>query len=182
MELSLHISLTDEQYEALMKESYDVIFNDEQTINALREVVLNEFANFFGNNREGKYDNRSGVANSANTSLNALVRDCLLKEIPNRNYSSYQRYEANDLLRKIVAEATESQMGALKNKIRMAMSEIISDDKVIAMIMNEVLLCSIRNGITMGTTMMIENEEIKDRQIDMMKDALMSVQNRMSGN
>lgn len=181
MELSLHISLTDEQYEALMKESYDVIFNDEQTIDALREIVLNEFANFFGNNG-GNYDNRSGIANTANTSLNALVRDCLLKEIPNRNYSSYQKYEANDLLRKIVAEATESQMGALKNKIRMAMSEIISDDKVIAMIMNEVLLCSIRNGITMGTTMMIENEEMKNQQISMMKDALMVVQNRMSGN
>ena len=181
MELSLHLSLTDEQYEALMKESYDVIFNNEQTIDALREIVLNEFTNFFGNNG-GNYDNRSGVANTANTSLNALVRDCLLKEIPNRSYSSYQRYEANDLLKKIVADATEVQMGALKNKIRMAMSEIISDDKIIAMIMNEVLLCSIRNGITMGTNMMIENEGMKDQQIGMMKNALMSVQDKMNRN
>ena len=181
MELSLHLSLTDEQYEALMKESYDVIFNNEQTIDALREIVLNEFTNFFGNNG-GNYDNRSGVANTANTSLNALVRDCLLKEIPNRSYSSYQRYEANDLLKKIVADATEVQMGALKNKIRMAMSEIISDDKIIAMIMNEVLLCSIRNGITMSTNMMIENNEMKDQQIDMMKSALMDIQNKMIRN
>lgn len=176
MELSLKIELSDEQYNLLMHNSYDEIFKNPETQDQLRQIIVDNFAEYFSGIRNK--DSNSYIATSYRGICN-FVEKALLKEVPKDrlSYNSVTQYEPTEFMRQLISEATEDQRKEFEDKIRKVVSELLNDSTVVTSILKEVLLNSIVNGITLGSSMMIEEKKFDKQNQDIINSAVRNLMN-----
>ena len=178
MEISLKIELSEDQYNSLMQNSYDEIFKDPETQEQLRRVILENFTKYFSGTRDK--DSNNYVATSYSGVCN-FVEKALLKEVPkdtNRfSYNTSTQYEPTDFMRQLISEATEDQRKEFEDKIRKVVSELLNNSIVVTSILKEVLLNSIVNGITLGTSMMVEDKKFDKQNQDIINSAVRNMMN-----
>lgn len=176
MELSLKIELSDEQYNLLMHNSYDEIFKNPETQDQLRQIIVDNFAEYFSGIRNK--DSNSYIATSYRGICN-FVEKALLKEVPKDrlSYNSVTQYEPTEFMRQLISEATEDQRKEFEDKIRKVVSELLNDSTVVTSILKEVLLNSIINGITLGTSMMVEDKKFEKQNQDIINSAVRNMMN-----
>jgi len=176
MELSLKIELSDEQYNLLMQNSYDEIFKNPETQDQLRQIIVNNFAEYFSGVRNK--DSSSYIATSYRGICN-FVEKALLKEVPKDrlSYNSVTQYEPTEFMRQLISEATEDQRKEFEDKIRKVVSELLNDSTVVTSILKEVLLNSIVNGITLGSSMMIEEKTFDKQNQSIINSAVRNMMN-----
>ena len=164
MEISLKIELSDDQYNNLIKNSYDELFKDEKLIAGLRELILSKITEYFTD----RHNNPTSI-----------IRDILLEDDfskkDNTYYGNHYVKVPNSLTKKIVLDATELQMSALRNKIRIGLSELISNKEFIASAIYEILIDSIKAGIATGTENMIEEHRRNQDYIAMIANKVFKV-------
>lgn len=176
MELSLKIELSDEQYNLLMQNSYDEIFKNSETQDQLRQIIVDNFAEYFSGVRDK--DSNSYIATSYKGICN-FVEKALLKEVP-RDRSSYNfvtQYEPTEFMRQLISEATEDQRKEFEDKIRKVVSELLNDSTLVTSILKEVLLNSIINGITLGSSMMIDEKRFDKQNQDIINSVVRQMMN-----
>lgn len=176
MELSLKIELSDEQYNLLMHNSYDEIFKNPETQDQLRQIIVDNFAEYFSGIRNK--DSNSYIATSYRGICN-FVEKALLKEVPKDrlSYNSVTQYEPTEFMRQLISEATEDQRKEFEDKIRKVVSELLNNSIVVTSILKEVLLNSIVNGITLGTSMMVEDKKFDKQNQDIINSAVRNMMN-----
>ena len=176
MELSLKIELSDEQYNLLMHNSYDEIFKNPETQDQLRQIIVDNFAEYFSGIRNK--DSKSYIATSYRGICN-FVEKALLKEVPKDrlSYNSVTQYEPTEFMRQLISEATEDQRKEFEDKIRKVVSELLNDSTVVTSILKEVLLNSIVNGITLGSSMMVEEKKFDKQNQDIINSAVRNLMN-----
>lgn len=176
MELSLKIELSDEQYNLLMHNSYDEIFKNPETQDQLRQIIVDNFAEYFSGIRNK--DSNSYIATSYRGICN-FVEKALLKEVPKDrlSYNSVTQYEPTEFMRQLISEATEDQRKEFEDKIRKVVSELLNDSTVVTSILKEVLLNSIVNGITLGSSMMVEEKKFDKQNQDIINSAVRNLMN-----
>ncbi len=176
MELSLKIELSDEQYNLLMHNSYDEIFKNPETQDQLRQIIVDNFAEYFSGIRDK--NSNSYIATSYRGICN-FVEKALLKEVPKDrlSYNSVTQYEPTEFMRQLISEATEDQRKEFEDKIRKVVSELLNDSTVVTSILKEVLLNSIVNGITLGSSMMIEEKKFDKQNQDIINSAVRNMMN-----
>lgn len=176
MELSLKIELSDEQYNLLMQNSYDEIFKNPETQDQLRQIIVDNFAEYFSGVRNK--DSNSYIATSYRGICN-FVEKALLKEVPKDrlSYTSSTQYEPTEFMRQLISEATEDQRKEFEDKIRKVVSELLNDSTVVISILKEVLLNSIVNGITLGSSMMVEEKEFDKQNQSIINSAVRNMMN-----
>lgn len=176
MELSLKIELSDEQYNLLMHNSYDEIFKNPETQDQLRQIIVDNFAEYFSGIRNK--DSNSYIATSYRGICN-FVEKALLKEVPKDrlSYNSVTQYEPTEFMRQLISEATEDQRKEFEDKIRKVVSELLNDSTVVTSILKEVLLNSIVNGITLGSSMMVEEKKFDKQNQDIINFAVRNLMN-----
>ena len=164
MEISLKIELSDDQYNNLIKNSYDELFKDEKLIAGLRELILSKITEYFTD----RHNNPTSI-----------IRDILLEDDfskkDNTYYGNHYAKVPNSLTKKIVLDSTEVQMGALRNRIRMGLSELINNEEFIASAIYEILIDSIKAGIATGTENMIEEHRKNQDYIAMIVNKVFKV-------
>lgn len=176
MELSLKIELSDEQYNLLMHNSYDEIFKNPETQDQLRQIIVDNFAEYFSGIRDK--NSNSYIATSYRGICN-FVEKALLKEVPKDrlSYNSVTQYEPTEFMRQLISEATEDQRKEFEDKIRKVVSELLNDSTVVTSILKEVLLNSIVNGITLGSSMMVEEKKFDKQNQDIINSAVRNMMN-----
>ena len=176
MELSLKIELSDEQYNLLMHNSYDEIFKNPETQDQLRQIIVDNFAEYFSGIRNK--DSNSYIATSYRGICN-FVEKALLKEVPKDrlSYNSVTQYEPTEFMRQLISEATEDQRKEFEDKIRKVVSELLNDSTVVTSILKEVLLNSIVNGLTLGSSMMVEEKKFDKQNQDIINFAVRNLMN-----
>ncbi len=175
MEITLKLELSDDQYQNLMQSSYDEIFKDPKTLDALRETVLNEFVEYFSEQREyNRNDNKTYVTSYRTT--RHLVEKALLHEVEDKNIYSYSKeYEPSDLMRQIVEEATKDQMDRLKTVIQQCVYQILSDKNMITSILHDMMIECFRAGISLGTDQMIQDSDVQRVRLNHISDRVDSI-------
>lgn len=176
MELSLKIELSDEQYNLLMKNSYDEIFKNPETQDQLRQIIVDNFAEYFSGVRN---ENSNRYIATSYRGICNFVEKALLKEVPKDrlSYNSVTQYEPTEFMRQLISEATEDQRKEFEDKIRKVVSELLNDSTVVTSILKEVLLNSIVNGITLGSSMMIEEKKFDKQNQDIINSAVRNMMN-----
>lgn len=158
MEISLKLELSEDQYNDLMQKSYDEIFKSPQMIDALKDIIIENFNSFFQNNdRDRKV--AYGFVTSGNQVRN-LCEKALITPVEEKSYGNYSvSYEPSVLMRQLVTQATEDQRQTFYKSIQEILDRIISDKDLVSKILTEVLLNSIMNGLSMGSKMNIEQSQ-----------------------
>ena len=170
MKIALKLELSDDQYQNLMQSSYDEIFKDPKTLDALRETVLNEFVEYFSGERQyNQNDNKTYV--TAYRTTRHLVEKALLHQVENKNSYSYStEYRPSDLMRQIVEEATKDQMARLKDAIQQCVYQILSDKNMITSVLHDTMIECFRAGISLGTDQMIQNSESQKARLNILSE------------
>ena len=178
MEISLKIELSDDQYNSLMQNSYDEIFKDPETQEQLRQVILENFTKYFSGTRDK--DSNNYVATSYRGVCN-FVEKALLKEVPKDtsrfSYNTSTQYEPTDFMRQLISEATEDQRKEFEKQIQIIVKELMNNSILVSEILKEVLLNSIINGITLGTSMMIDEKRLEKQNQDIIYSAVRNMMN-----
>lgn len=183
MELSLKVELSDEQYEQLMKNSYDEIFKSDVMINALRDVIIDSFVKYFDTDEFNK--NKNNVYGVSYPQSKHLIEQCLFdKRLKRRSTWGNDEYEEipSDLLKQLVLEGSEHQMAAFRNKVRLLVSELLSDKQYISSLINSLFINSIRAGLAMGTEQMMFAEENRQHMLGMITYKMDAVESKLYNN
>lgn len=181
MELSIKIELSDEQYNLLMQNSYDEIFKNPETLDQLRQIIMSNFAEYFSGSINR--DPNNFVATSPDRVRN-FVEKALLKEVrDDANRSSYTRithYEPTEFMRQLVDDATKDQRREFESKIQLIVESIFRDSTLVSKILRELLINSIRNGITMGNDLLIDMHQKEKEYEEMIYNVVKRMMNNSS--
>lgn len=182
MELSIRIELSDEQYNLLMQNSYDEIFKNPETLDQLRQIIISNFAEYFSGSINRNPNNF--VATSPDRVRN-FVEKALLKEVrDDANRSSYTHtthYEPTEFMRQLVDDATKDQRKEFESKIQLIVESIFRNSTLVSKILRELLINSIRNGITMGNDLLIDmHQKEKEDEVMMIYDVVKNMMNNSS--
>jgi len=161
LKLSLNIELTDEQYQDLMKQSYDEIFQNPDMINALREVILDNFREFFSKD-------------SSN-----FVEKALLNSESSRYYSSYPNYTPSALMKQIVEDATKEQKEIYTKEIQQVLEKIFNDTGLISSLLHDTIIECIRAGMSLGTSNMMLDAKNQRDHLEMLTNYVHELQDKI---
>lgn len=167
MEISLKVELTDEQYAQLMENSYDDIFKNETVVDGLREIIIKNFEQFFSGNSSNKYI-------GSPTAITGFVEKALIQELPGKSYG-IREYVPTSLMRTIVEHATEEQVAQYEREIQQIVKDFFRRSDTIAKIIYDLILESIRAGISLGTNSMKEDRKADSDAIEWLKNAVMNM-------
>lgn len=178
MEISLKVELTDEQYQNLMQSSYDEIFKDPTTLETLRSVILEHFIEYFNDNRYGGKKETNGVYVGQYNSKRNIVEKALLDEYTEGSgYGSHTNYKPTEFLDAIVHEATEEQIKDFQTRIQQVTTEILSNPDTISRILSQVIVESIKLGLSTGNARILQDQITQTEMISMIKERLFNMQN-----
>ena len=178
MEISLKVELTDEQYQNLMQSSYDEIFKDPATIEAIRTMVVDQFTDYFVNGNTHRKKQDSGVYVGTYPPVRNIVEKALLDEYTvGSGYGSRTDYKPSAFLDQLIHEATEEQIEEFKANIKDVTRQILNDPRAIAQILNQVIVESIKLGLSTGNEKVLNDQIYQIETVSMLKERLFNTQN-----
>ena len=155
MELTLHVQLTDEQYNSIMEKSFDSIMEEEQVKSALSEIIQSTMKDYIENWFRCNADNA-------------------IKRVFNLGAYGWQDGEETALTKKFIVESSEKYKDAIEKEIIKCMQNMVAKAPL-EKIVDNVLTRYIIQGVLSGMRLWTEQISIMSSQIQTNFDNLKSV-------
>lgn len=134
MELMLKIDLSDEQYDELMKTSYNKLFESDDFQKTLGNVVVENIGEWLQKNPD-------------------LIRQCLAKKGSNGYYNSYGNnnyYDFTETAKVLIDKASEETADKLKDIVSNVLMSCLKKDNYFENAIHTCLMEAILNGMNRG--------------------------------
>ena len=132
MELTLHVELTQEQYDDLMARSFDAITNRSEVKQALSNIIISNMKDYLD-----RWFEQNG-------------QDCVYKIFHISDYSWDRNKAAEDLTKQLVMETSEKYKDHIHDHIVHAMQKMIEKvplEKIVASVLTQYIVKGVFSGM-----------------------------------
>lgn len=130
MQIQLNLDLTDEQYKELMDKSFQTVFNEAETTDALRKTIVNSMAKWISDHPE--------------------ILDDYFKPMKGSGYWSTR--ELNPAIGLLIEEAAKEAEGAIRDSVYNMLIKTVQDPRTnLPAIMLNIITRGIMEGMMNGT-------------------------------
>ena len=136
MELTLHVELTQEQYDDLMSRSFDAITDRSEVKQALSNIIVSNMKDYLD-----RWFEQNG-------------QDCVYKVFHLSDYSWDRNKAAEDLTKKLVLDTSEEYKDCIHDHIVHAMQKMIEKvplEKIVASILTQYIVKGVFSGMNSWT-------------------------------